>query len=75
MEAFLLLFCAVAIMLFNAPIGSIWFPPIGNLGTWLSNYPQTTGNRVIFISWALGLIALSVRYIFGKEGITGGDAA
>lgn len=73
-EAMLLLLSAVAIMLYNAPIGPALFPPIGNLGVWLSNYPQTTGNRVIFISWALGLVALSARYIFGKEGITGGES-
>lgn len=72
-DSVLLLGCAVIVMLYNAPIGASLIPPVGDLGKWLSDYPQTTGSRIIFIGWGIGIIALCVRYIFGREGITGGD--
>jgi len=71
LEGSLLLVSAIIIMLWNAPIGAALFPPILPIGNWFNNYPLTTGNRVIFIGFALGVISLCVRYIFFRENITG----
>lgn len=72
-DASLLMICCVIVMLMNAPIGALIWGPIVPIGTWLSNYVQNTGVRVIWVGVAIGFVALSIRYIFGKERtVTGG---
>lgn len=66
-DASLLLITCTIVMLMNAPIGETIWKPIVPIGTWITDYIQTTGARVFTIGVGLGLIALSVRYIFGRE--------
>lgn len=66
-ESFLLLVCSVFVMLKNAPVGEMISPYIPLVGRWLSDYPQSSGNRIIWIIATIGWLALCVRYVFGRE--------
>lgn len=66
-EAGVLLFSGILLMLAKAPIGeAIWrqFPVIG---TWLLNVPNTAGQRAIMMGAAIGGFATAIRIILGLE--------
>jgi hypothetical protein len=70
-EAAVLLLSGAAIMLYNAPAGSMIFGPLAPqfnlLGEWITNVPQMAGLRGIMIGAAVGAIALGIRVMTGRE--------
>ena len=73
LEATLLLVAAFIVMLGNVPIGyylSSWVPEgyrLGDIKTWIMNFPQNAGQRAIMIGIALGVVSTSIRIILGLE--------
>lgn len=75
-EATILLIAASLILLGRTPIGgylTAWLPDslsfleIPNIANWIMAWPNTAGQRAIMIGIALGVIATSLRIIFGIE--------
>jgi len=75
-EATILLVAACIILLGRTPIGGWltgWLPPelsfldLPNLANWIMAWPNTAGQRAIMIGIALGVVATSLRIIFGIE--------
>ena len=72
-EATLLLVAAFFVMLGRVPVGEMisgWMPPgwhLGDLASWMMNYPQAAGQRAIMIGIGLGIVSTSVRVILGIE--------
>jgi hypothetical protein len=70
-EAAVLLISAAAMMLYNAPAGSVIFGPLApqfnSFGEWLLNVPNMAGFRGILIGAAVGAIALGIRVMTGRE--------
>jgi hypothetical protein len=77
-QAFVLLITAVLVMLGRVPLGTSltqWLPQTDILNNlrlevvtdWLLNVPNAAGFRGILLGVALGIIATSVRIIFGVE--------
>jgi len=73
-----LLVAAVIVMLGRVPLGTSmtsWLPDAGfwsslrleTMTSWLLNIPNAAGFRGIVLGVALGIIATSVRIIFGVE--------
>jgi len=78
LEATVLLVAAVIVMLGRVPLGTSmtsWLPDAGfwsslrleTMTSWLLNIPNAAGFRGIVLGVALGIIATSVRIIFGVE--------
>jgi len=73
LEATLLLVAAFVVMLGRVPIGyylSSWIPAgfrLGDVATWIMDFPQTAGQRAIMIGIALGVASTSIRIILGLE--------
>ena len=77
-QAIVLLIAAVIVMLGRVPLGTSltsWLPQVGFLNDlrlevmteWLLNIPNAAGFRGILLGVALGVIATSVRIMFGIE--------
>lgn len=75
-EATILLVAASIILLGRTPIGGFltsWLPEslsfleLPNLANWIMAWPNTAGQRAIMIGIALGVVATSIRIIFGIE--------
>ncbi len=75
-EAAVLLFSALIILLGRTPFGSMlsgWLPPqlgflrIDYLSLWIMKVPNTAGHRAIMIGVALGAAAMVVRMLLGIE--------
>jgi hypothetical protein len=75
-EATILLIAASIILLGRTPVGgwltgwlpeSLGFLDLPSLANWIMAWPNTAGQRAIMIGIALGVIATSLRIIFGIE--------
>lgn len=55
------------IMLNEAPVVGISWPIFGPLATWINRVPLASGMRVVLIGGAIGLLALVVRIMSGRE--------
>lgn len=70
LDAAVLLFAAVLVMLASVPIGES-IPVIGEylpgIRNWIMDVPNTAARRAIFIGAALGAIATGLRVILGIE--------
>lgn len=75
-EATVLLVAASLILIGRTPVGTYltaWLPPslsflqIPILANWILAWPNTAGQRAIMIGIALGVVATSLRIIFGIE--------
>jgi hypothetical protein len=80
-EATVLLVAAAIVMLGRVPLGELLFPPmralgfpgIGPLSDWILNVLNSAARRAILIGISVGVIATSVKIIFGIErGYLGG---
>lgn len=67
LEAALLLFSAIVVMLGNVGIGRAIWSGFPELGGWLMAVPNAAGMRGIIVGAALGAIAISLRIILGLE--------
>lgn len=75
-EATILLVAASIILLGRTAVGGFltgWMPEslsfleLPNLANWIMAWPNTAGQRAIMIGIALGVVATSIRIIFGIE--------
>jgi len=65
--AALLLVAALIVMVGQVPVGDIISPRLPELSTWLMEIPNAAVKRGIFLGVALGVVATSLRIIFGVE--------
>jgi len=74
MEAAVLFACAIIIILKNAPIGDVIWVGFGEIGKWVTDVPGAGASRAILMGAALGMVALAIRAMLGKErGYMGGE--
>jgi hypothetical protein len=69
-EAFILLLCAVLIMMRNAPITGTVLPQALSLGNWLYSVPASATSRGFLMVAALGIIGFAIRILLGHEKTT-----
>jgi len=66
-EATLLLGAAILVMLGRAPLGEMILPSFPVISEWIMKVPNTAAKRGILIGVSLGMLATSLRIIFGLE--------
>ena len=66
-EATLLLGAAILVMLGRVPLGGIISPYFPAISEWIMKVPNTAAKRGILIGVSLGMLATSLRIIFGLE--------
>lgn len=66
-EATVLLLAASIVMLGRVPLGEYLIPRIGSISDWILNVCNTAARRGIIIGISLGVIATSLKIIFGIE--------
>ena len=72
LQAAIFMFTAIAIMLMNGPFTQALIPGITELGNWILTIPSTGGSRGYLIASNIGIVALYIRIILGREtGIIG----
>ena len=72
LQAAVFMFTAIAIMLMNGPFTQAIIPGITDLGNWILTVPQTGASRAYLIASNIGIVALFIRVILGREtGIIG----
>lgn len=67
LEASVMLFAAILVMLGKAPIGELVWNQFPEIATWLVDIPNTVGQRAIMIGAAIGGFATSLRILLGIE--------
>jgi hypothetical protein len=73
-EAAVLFTCAIIVVLKNAPIGEAIWTGFSVAGAWITDVPVAGSARAILMGAALGMIALAIRSMLGKEqGYLGGE--
>lgn len=66
-RATLLLASAFVVMLGRVPIGSMIWSKIPLVSEWIMQVPNLAGQRAVMIGAAMGMVATSLRMIFGIE--------
>jgi len=66
-EASLVLIAGLLMVLSNAPLFTVMWPPFKTIGDWIMAVPNTATMRAITMGIALGTIALAVRTLMGIE--------
>jgi hypothetical protein len=66
-RATLLLASAFVVMLGRVPIGSLIWSHIPAISEWIMRVPNMAGQRAVMIGAAMGMVATSLRMIFGIE--------
>ncbi len=66
-ESIIVTASCIGVLLMNAPIGGAMWSGFPVIGQWITDYLQTTGVRVFAIGVAVGLIALYIRTLLGRE--------
>jgi hypothetical protein len=66
-RATLLLVSAFIVMLGRVPIGDMIWHRIPEISEWIMMIPNTAGQRAVMIGAAMGVVATSLRMIFGIE--------
>ena len=67
MAAVVLTIAFLLIMLNEAPIGGVIWSGFEPLATWINRVPLASGMRVVLIGGAIGLLALVIRIMTGRE--------
>lgn len=67
LEASVMLFAAILVMLGKAPIGELVWDQFPTISDWLVNIPNTVGQRAIMIGAAIGGFSTSLRILLGIE--------
>jgi len=66
-QAALLLLSAIIVMMGRVPIGEVISPYLPNVSKWITDIPNTAGQRGIMICSALGYLSISLRMLLGLE--------
>ena len=66
-RATLLLVSAFIVMLGRVPIGHMIWSRIPYISEWIMQFPNLAGQRAVMIGAAMGVVATSLRMIFGIE--------
>lgn len=66
-RATLLLISAFVVMLGRVPIGAMIWNKIPLISEWIMQIPNLAGQRAVMIGAAMGMVATSLRMIFGIE--------
>lgn len=66
-ESSLVLISGIIMVMSNAPLFTVIFPPFKDWGTWIFAVPNMATMRAVVIGTALGAIALAVRTLMGIE--------
>jgi len=66
-RATLLLASAFIVMLGRVPIGNMIWSRIPYISEWIMQFPNLAGQRAVMIGAAMGVVATSLRMIFGIE--------
>jgi len=66
-RATLLLISAFVVMLGRVPIGAMIWDKIPLISEWIMQVPNLAGQRAVMIGAAMGMVATSLRMIFGIE--------
>jgi len=66
-EATLLLVAAIIVMLGRAPLGEMISPYFPTVSEWIMTIPNTAAKRGILLGISLGVMATSLKIIFGLE--------
>ena len=66
-EATIVLVAGVIMLMSNAPLFTATLPVIKDIGNWIYSIPNMATNRAVTIGAALGLVALAVRTLLGRE--------
>lgn len=66
-RATLLLISAFVVMLGRVPIGAMIWGKIPYISEWIMQVPNLAGQRAVMIGAAMGMVATSLRMIFGIE--------
>jgi len=66
-EATVLLISAVVVMIGRAPIGPAIWSDLGPITSWIMAVPNNAGMRGIMIGVALGVLAMGIRVLLGRE--------
>lgn len=67
LDASILLFAALIVMLGQIPVGTWLFPDLFDIRQWLLDVPNLAAKRAIRIGVALGVVGTSLKIIFGIE--------
>jgi len=72
-EATIVLVAGLLMVMSNAPLFTATVPVVKTMGQWIYDIPNMATNRAVTIGAALGLVALAVRTLLGRErGYLGG---
>ena len=66
-ESAIMTLCVIFVFLMNAPIGEAMWTGFPIIGSWITDYVQTSGMRVFWLGVAVGMIALWIRILMGLE--------
>jgi hypothetical protein len=66
-EATIVLVAGILMVMSNAPLFTATLPLIKTMGQWIYDIPNMATNRAVTIGAALGLVALAVRMLLGRE--------
>ena len=67
LEATILLAAAIIVMLGRAPLGELLTPYFPRLTEWIMAIPNAAAKRGVLLGVSLGVLAMSLRIIFGVE--------
>jgi hypothetical protein len=67
LDAAILLISSLIVLMWMAPVFGYLFPQISDLAVWLLLNPNSAAQRAMFVGIGLGLIALAVRSMLGRE--------
>lgn len=67
LKALLLMIIGFFVLMKQAPIGAVIWPPFEPIGAWIGDYLVMAANRVFLLGVGLGAIALCVRVLTGRE--------
>jgi len=71
-EAAVLMISSLIILMWMGPIFEYLIPGISNVAVWILLNPNSAAQRAMFVGIGLGLIALAVRSMLGRERYGGG---
>jgi len=66
-ESSVLLVCAVAMMLANAPLYEWIWGGFQTIGSWFNDVPSTAGSRALYLAVAIGTVIFGLRTIIWHE--------